>query len=311
MDIAWVEAVRLARTNRSRSEELEDRHAALVTRAERESRAQEQQRREVHDEVLVPFRAVFSRLKNVDLAELAGIDLPTAGAAPEIEVTQVRLNALHAIGALAGGLGAGVGAGAGAFVAAGAFGVASTGTAISGLSGAAATSATLAALGGGSLAAGGGGVALGTIVLGGLVAAPALAAAVGVLTWQGRRQRERQRDGGRRLDTAEADLEQAERRTTTVLRRSREVRSLLHELRGEAITSVDELSVLVEHGDDYSTYSPEDRARVASTVSLVTTTITVMGTALVGADGEVTELSGEVTADAHRRLRELREQVSS
>ena len=46
-----------------------------------------------------------------------------------------------------------------------AFGVASTGTAISGLSGAAATNATLAALGGGSLAAGGGGVALGTTLL--------------------------------------------------------------------------------------------------------------------------------------------------
>ena len=48
-----------------------------------------------------------------------------------------------------------------------ALGTASTGTAISTLSGAAATNATLAALGGGSLAAGGGGMALGSIVLGG------------------------------------------------------------------------------------------------------------------------------------------------
>ena len=48
-----------------------------------------------------------------------------------------------------------------------AFGTASTGTAISTLSGAAATNATLAALGGGSLAAGGGGMALGSLILGG------------------------------------------------------------------------------------------------------------------------------------------------
>ncbi len=48
-----------------------------------------------------------------------------------------------------------------------ALGTASTGTAISSLSGAAATNAALAALGGGSLAAGGGGVALGTAILGG------------------------------------------------------------------------------------------------------------------------------------------------
>ncbi len=51
---------------------------------------------------------------------------------------------------------------------------ASTGTAIAGLSGAAAESATLAWLGGGSLAAGGGGVAAGGMVLTGVAVAPAL-----------------------------------------------------------------------------------------------------------------------------------------
>lgn len=45
------------------------------------------------------------------------------------------------------------------------FGVASTGTAISALSGAAATSATLAWLGGGALAAGGGGMAAGSALI--------------------------------------------------------------------------------------------------------------------------------------------------
>ena len=54
-----------------------------------------------------------------------------------------------------------------------AFATASTGTAISSLSGAAATNATLAWLGGGSLAAGGGGMAAGTAVLGLVAAAPA------------------------------------------------------------------------------------------------------------------------------------------
>ncbi len=51
---------------------------------------------------------------------------------------------------------------------------AGTGTAIAGLSGAAAESATLAWLGGGTLAAGGGGVAAGGAVLTGVAAAPAL-----------------------------------------------------------------------------------------------------------------------------------------
>ncbi|MGO5444405.1 hypothetical protein ACTQXY_12965 [Faecalimonas sp. LCP19S3_D12] len=77
-------------------------------------------------------------------------------------------------GVLLGGIGGAAAGTAGGFAAAGvttsavmALGTASTGTAISTLSGVAATNATLAALGGGSLAAGGGGMALGSMVLGG------------------------------------------------------------------------------------------------------------------------------------------------
>lgn len=61
---------------------------------------------------------------------------------------------------------------AGVYGVAGSVGYAGTGVAISGLSGAAAKSATLAWLGGGSLATGGFGMAGGTLVLGGLIAAP-------------------------------------------------------------------------------------------------------------------------------------------
>lgn len=61
-----------------------------------------------------------------------------------------------------------------------AFAAASTGTAISTLSGAAATNAALASLGGGALSAGGFGIAGGTALLGGAVVAPALA----VMAWK-------------------------------------------------------------------------------------------------------------------------------
>ena len=61
----------------------------------------------------------------------------------------------------------------GTYGAVGAYGSASTGTAISTLSGAAAQKATLAWLGGGSLAAGGGGMAVGVITLGSLFVGPA------------------------------------------------------------------------------------------------------------------------------------------
>lgn len=73
------------------------------------------------------------------------------------------------------GAAVGVLAGLGAYGSVPLFAAASTGTAISALSGAAATNATLAWLGGGSLAAGGFGMAGGMMALGGIVAGPALA----------------------------------------------------------------------------------------------------------------------------------------
>ena len=96
-----------------------------------------------------------------------GIDLP------EYEAEELKKVSLGAEVLLGGVKGAAAGT-AGGFAAAGAttsavvaLGTASTGTAISSLSGIAATNATLAALGGGALSAGGGGMALGTAILGG------------------------------------------------------------------------------------------------------------------------------------------------
>lgn len=92
---------------------------------------------------------------------------------PEYEAEELKEISAGA-GVLLGGIGGAAAGTAGGFAAAGvttsavmALGTASTGTAISTLSGVAATNATLAALGGGSLAAGGGGMALGSMVLGG------------------------------------------------------------------------------------------------------------------------------------------------
>lgn len=96
-----------------------------------------------------------------------GIDLP------EYEAEELKKISAGA-SILLGGVGGAAAGTAGGFAAAGAtsaavmaFGTASTGTAISTLSGVAATNAALAALGGGSLAAGGGGMALGSAILGG------------------------------------------------------------------------------------------------------------------------------------------------
>ncbi|WP_327175684.1 helix-turn-helix domain-containing protein [Streptomyces sp. NBC_01335] len=116
-------------------------------------------------------------------------------------------------GAAGGALGAAAGGAAAysAFTAAAMFGTASTGAAISGLSGVAATNATLALLGGGTLAAGGAGMAGGILLLTGVVAAPAAAlAAAGFYVLRKRRNKreeERLRIG---VEAAEEALAQSQ-----------------------------------------------------------------------------------------------------
>lgn len=86
------------------------------------------------------------------------------------EIKEVSLAATLVLGGLSGasiGIAGGIAAGGATTTLVSALGVASTGTAISSLSGVAATNAIYAALGGGAVAAGGGGVAAGAVVLGG------------------------------------------------------------------------------------------------------------------------------------------------
>ncbi|MGF1276743.1 chemotaxis protein [Acetobacter pasteurianus] len=101
----------------------------------------------------------------------------------EINIPQHKLESVEsysytAIGVLGAAAGAGITGAATGFAIYGgvmALGAASTGTAISSLAGVAATNATLAAIGGGSLATGGLGMAGGTAILGAAVAGPVLA----------------------------------------------------------------------------------------------------------------------------------------
>ncbi|QKJ67314.1 hypothetical protein HQN60_11735 [Deefgea piscis] len=91
------------------------------------------------------------------------------------EMEALVLKSLEIEHGIASGAVTGVLAGLGAYSGVGTLAAASTGAAISGLSGVAATNATLAWLGGGSLATGGFGMAGGALALGGIVLGPALA----------------------------------------------------------------------------------------------------------------------------------------
>ncbi|MGX6591745.1 hypothetical protein [Cetobacterium ceti] len=126
------------------------------------------------DEVIIPVENFISKLANSprefekSIEELTYEFQNFKGEIRRLEI-EAQNTEFQAGGSSMVGVAAGIGTAAllptGAMAVATTFGVASTGTAISALSGAAATNAALAWLGGGALAAGGGGMAAGSALL--------------------------------------------------------------------------------------------------------------------------------------------------
>lgn len=135
------------------------------------------QKLEAFEKKIGTFVNLYDQLKNVEISRSTELDNLQLGDFTNVSIADIKqsYNALTSITqGFTGGLAGGALAAYGAYTGAMAFGAASTGAAIGGLSGVAATNATLAWLGGGALSAGGAGMAGGMMVLGGLVAGPAL-----------------------------------------------------------------------------------------------------------------------------------------
>lgn len=132
----------------------------------------------IWDEQFSRFISLFSRIKHVKFSENHTNNEDLTGVVSNIQILEIKQLSVSASEIVRGGiatLGVGAIAGVASYGGAMMFASASTGTAIASLSGVAATNATLAWFGGGSLASGGLGMAGGTLVLGGLIAGPLLA----------------------------------------------------------------------------------------------------------------------------------------
>ncbi len=151
-----LQARRLVQAKEAEMQAAEAATDKALQRCERAFTRLGAEKARVMEEGLIPFHDAFSRLQNVRLQ----IELAEEGA-PEIDEVVVaaagRLtgSVMDLVGATAAAGAASATAYGATVTAVGALATASTGTAISSLSGAAATNATLAWLGGGSLAAGG------------------------------------------------------------------------------------------------------------------------------------------------------------
>lgn len=253
--------------------------------------------------VIAEFIDTFGRLKNVDTIHTPELEKLNLG-----DFSTVSLDGLRSDYELlkSSGLGLGAGLGGGAALAFGAYNgtmllaTASTGTAISTLGGAAATNATLAWLGGGSLAAGGGGMALGSMVLGGIVAGPALAIFGHIVG----------NKGEEALNNARSNLEQAKtvRNEANLMVGKLAAIEKVTSLANSTFSTIsshlrraasDLKKVLDAEGENYQAFSAENRETVFRSVKFAQLIKAMIDTPILDQDGNLV-LSTE------KRLQEIK-----
>ncbi len=259
---------------------------------------------------MTEFLDCFQKIKNVDFRDTEGLDELKKMHIDEHEFQEMR-SLVNFAGSLAGGAMAGTAGGAlaafGAYGAAQALAVASTGTAIVSLSGAAATNATLAFFGGGSLAAGGLGMAGGTAVLGGLVAGPALMVMGLVAGHAAKKNLDQAVTNRAEAIQIASELDAASLQCEVIRRRTYMFYNLLARLDTYFLPLIYKMEDIVDHeGEDYRAYSEDSKKAIASCASVAVSVKTVLDTPLLTDDGLLTDKSEETVTNIEGFLSNMR-----
>lgn len=258
---------------------------------------------------MTQFLDTFRKIKNVDFRNTQGIDELS-----NIHTDKKEFEDMHIMvdfaASLAGGAAAGVAGGVltavGAYGAAQTLACASTGTAIAALHGAAATNATLAFFGGGSLAAGGLGMAGGSVILGGLVAGPALMI-MGLFTERAAKQKviHAETNKTEAIEIA-TQLSAAAMECDAIRRRTYMFYKLLAQLDTYFLPLIYSMEDIVKNeGEDYSSYSENSKKVIASCASIAVTVKSLLDTPLLNDDGTLTNESGKTAESTEDYLSNL------
>ena len=244
------------------------------------------------------FLTTFGRIKNVDFRDSSGLE-----EIKKLNIDQRDFEVLKELGSfalnMAGGAAAGVAGGAmtaiGAYGAAQTLACASTGTAISSLSGAAATNATLAYFGGGSLASGGLGMAGGTMVLGGLVMGPALMVMGLIAGAKAEEKLENALTNKAQADEIIEALNTASFQCISIRRRTYMFYNLLAHLDTYFLPQIWKMQdIIAEEGTDYRAYMPQSKKAIAAAASTACSIKAVLDTPILKENGALTDQSEEV-----------------
>ena len=259
------------------------------------------------DKSINRFVSAFEQLKNVELTESVGLDELSKFRIDKQSLTELKEMGGYAASVL-GGTAAGALGGAltafGAYSAAMTFATASTGTAIATLSGAAATNATLAFFGGGSLAAGGLGMAGGAAVLGGLVAGPALAVMGFVIGAKASAQVDEAYSNLARAREIREELETAGVACNAIRRRAYMFFRLLVRLDSLFVPLIVGMErAIAAHSTDFHSFTDDEKHTVAAAVSIAGAIKAVLDTPILTEDGKLTEESDAIAEDISSKIR--------
>lgn len=257
----------------------------------------------VRQKLLARFVATFSKIRNFDTKNLPMAKEPLIQEFDIAEIKAETLKFMDMMKGAAGGLAAGGAMAFGACGTVGVFATASTGTAISSLGGVAATNATLAWLGGGTLAAGGGGVAAGTVVLGGLVAGPALAifgsvvgARASAKLDQAKSNLSKAREVKEMLKTAMVAMNVMKDQTKLFIKLTNDVCEIF-------IPQLESLAAIVEKsGTDYKKYTKKTQESVVATVSTYQVLRALVDVCIMKKDGTLDAKSEKIANMAGKFL---------
>lgn len=261
---------------------------------------------EVLGSTVKDFIENYGKIKNINLRETEGIEELKYLNLTKESFRDLKNASYEALDIASNGL-ASVAGGTlmayGSYSAVALLGTASTGTAIGGLSGVAATNATLAWLGGGSLAAGGFGVAGGMMVLGGLVAGPALAIGGSIFASQAEKA----------LNDAESNYDKAvlfeteTKKICTTLKgianRAEKIEEVLDSLDDYLAEYVYEMKeIIIGTGSDWNDYDQDEKHTIFKCAMIAQTEKKLLDTSLLSDSGELTEESRTVLQDTKKFL---------
>ena len=262
---------------------------------------------QILDQSIKPFIIEFEKLNHVELAESKGLN-----ELHKLVLDQKSFIELKKLQSMATSMASGVTSGtlAGALTAFGAYGAASalatasTGTAIASLSGAAATNATLAFFGGGSLAAGGLGISGGMLVLGGLVTGPALAVLGTVVGAKASANRDKAYSNLSRARAFKEEMDVAADLCIGIKDRAIMFDQFLESLNSIFTKLIDEMTQTIKNrGNDYAKFSEEEKKIVAETLAMAGAVKSILDTPILDSDGNLTIESEKIIAKTRRRLK--------